>query len=44
MFVVPGEEDDDGEAEVDPSSQDAGQSISRGVRSHLIVWQVMLPR
>ncbi|XP_026280597.1 C-Jun-amino-terminal kinase-interacting protein 4 isoform X4 [Frankliniella occidentalis] len=39
-----GEEDDDGDAEIVPSTQDTSQSISRGVQSHLIVWQVMLQR
>ncbi|KAK3921239.1 C-Jun-amino-terminal kinase-interacting protein 3 [Frankliniella fusca] len=39
-----GEEEDDGDAEIAPSSQESSQTISRGLQSHLIVWQVMLQR
>ncbi|XP_034254464.1 JNK-interacting protein 3 isoform X4 [Thrips palmi] len=40
-FRVGEEDDDDGEAEVVPSTQETSQTLSRGVQSHLIVWQVM---
>lgn len=40
-FRVGEEDDDDGEPEVVPSAQENSQTLSRGVQSHLIVWQVM---